>query len=260
MSYTYASFQQALALFMALPNASAWNGATPSPWPNFDAAVPSIVDYAEQRCYRELDLLNATSSQTITLVALQSTIDFSTLTPRLLILQEARLILPAGTTVPDLGERVPLTPVSTDYIRAVYGSAATADEPEFFALADDHTLVFGPFPDQAYTVELRGDFRPTPIYDALGPVSGVSDGTQITFLSAILPDLFLAAAMISGSGYQKNFGAQADNPQQSMSWETQFQLLLASAKTEETRKKFHGWFGFSSDSTPPSPQLPTPGG
>lgn len=255
MSYTYVSFQQALALFMALPNAAAWNGVTPSPWPNFDAAVPSIVDYAEQRCYRELDLLNATSSQTVTLVALQSTLDFSTLAPQLIILEEVRLIVPAGTTVPDLGERIPLTPVSTDYIRAVYGSAATADEPEFFALSDDHTLVFGPFPDQAYTAELRGKYRPTPLYDA-----APDDGTQTTFLANILPDLFLSAAMISASGYQKNFGSQADNPQQSMSWETQFNLLLASAKTEETRKKFHGWQAMTSDTNPPPTPQPIPGG
>ena len=60
MSYTYATYTAALAELMV----------TPSTDPNFVAIEPSIIDYAEQRIYRELDLLgtNITDS-TATLTA-----------------------------------------------------------------------------------------------------------------------------------------------------------------------------------------------
>ena len=58
MAYTYFSFQPALAVEMALPNAAtAAPGSLPTTFPNFGAILPTIIDYAEQRCYRELDLL-----------------------------------------------------------------------------------------------------------------------------------------------------------------------------------------------------------
>lgn len=53
-------------------------------------------------------------------------------------------------------------------------------------------------------------------------------------------DLFVAAAMVFMSGYQKNFGAQADDPKMAMSWETQYQALLRGAMDEEARKKGEG--------------------
>jgi hypothetical protein len=51
----------------------------------------------------------------------------------------------------------------------------------------------------------------------------------------------MAASMVFGSGYMRNFGAQADNPQMSQSWETQYQLLKQSANAEAARQKFAGW-------------------
>ena len=59
MSYTYTTYTAALAELMVTSDADA----------NFTGILPSIIDYAEQRIYRELDLpyTNTTdSSATVT--------------------------------------------------------------------------------------------------------------------------------------------------------------------------------------------------
>jgi hypothetical protein len=243
MSFTWTTFQQALAIEMAVPNGSPAD-------PQFAAIVNTLVDQGEQRCYRDLDLLNATIAQTIALTPRKSTLDFSSLTPQILILEDAWLIVPAGVTDPDKGERQPIHVVSKEWVRTIYGLSATVGPPQYCALRDDHTLVFGPFPDKAYTAELVGKFRPAPLYGA-----APGDGTQTTYLASVLPDLFLAATMIAATGYQHNFGAQSDSPQSAMSWEQQYGGLLQSAINEEQRKKFQGWMALSSVK-PPLPMVP----
>jgi hypothetical protein len=245
--YTYTSFQLALAIEMAVPNNNPAD-------PQFVAILPTLIDQAEQRCYRDLNLLYATSSQTIALTAGSSRLDFSTLMPKLLILEDINLVLPATQTNPEFGERVPLYPVTTEWIRMVFGLSSTQGPPQYYALHDDHTVVLGPFPDQGYTAELKGKFRPTPLY-----LAAPADGTQTTILTSILPDLFLAAAMCAASGYQHNWSSMADDPRQAQSWEGNYQTLLTSAREEETRKKIHGWMGLTAERAPPPTPPGTPG-
>jgi hypothetical protein len=418
MAYTYATFQSALALYMAIPQANVTT-------PNFVAALPSIIDYAEQRCYRELDLLSArqnfygtltpgeasfdittvghstlgppgppqfltatasftppstaiamppnpgtivagmsvvdstagvtlgtvltygplttsltsnapwspgdfditfsgtdfsiipgmtvsdqTSAQPIGVVGsfergnaltlaapalngsagltdvvtftsspnhvlvLTSTLaapsrgssdllqfpGFQTSTPGPLPLTIERCrILPAGATIPpppgSLTSAIPCSPVSPEWLDAVYGPGSDAGVPVWFARPSQNFLDFGPPPNQAYKVALFGMYRPVPLYSA-----SPADGTQTTFLTTFFPDLFLAAAMINAAGYQKNFGAMMDDPKMAQSWEAQFNLLLPSAKTEEMRKRFHGWQADTAESNPPPTPMPQPGG
>ena len=58
----------------------------------------------------------------------------------------------------------------------------------------------------------------------------------------------VAAMMIFMSGYMRDFGSQADNPQQANSWESQYNNLFKSANLLELRKKFAGpgWTSLSS--------------
>ncbi len=235
MGYTYSSFQTALASEMAIPNNNVLD-------PNFQIILPTIIDYAEQRCYRELDLLYATNAQTLLVTANSRTLDLSGLVSYVIIVQNINIITPYTQTNPDLGTRNQLTPVSQDWLDAVWNSVTGATVPRYFAMRDDVVALLGPFPDRAYTAEIIGNFRPVPLY-SLGP-------TGQTWLSTYLPDLFLAAAMVSASGYRHNFGSQADDPKMAQSWETQTQELMASAKSEENRKKFHGWQQMTSDQTP----------
>lgn len=92
----------------------------------------------------------------------------------------------------------------------------------------DQQIIVGPAPDQAYTVEVIGTIRPTPL----------SATNTTTYLTLYLPDLFVAASMIFMSGYMRDFGSQTDDGQQSVSWDTQYTKLFASANVEEMRKKY----------------------
>jgi hypothetical protein len=265
MSYTYKSFQTALALEMIVPNANVND-------PNFIAILPTIIDYAEQRCYRELDLLNAEARQWFVMTPYHRTQSFSVgaviySTPapaqQILIVDRVRIeptnsVVPPNPTAQPTTGGEPAIPATVDYIDAVYSglfpNPGPFGRPTVFAPLSDQALIFGPAPDQAYAFRIHGKCRPVPLYSA-----APADGTQTTFLTQVLPDLFLAAAMISASGYRHNFGAQADDPRMAISWESQFNELLGSAKTEENRKKFLGWGMMSSYNPPPLP-APAPAG
>jgi hypothetical protein len=258
MSYTYTSFQKALASEMVVPN----NNVNE---PNFVLILPTIIDYAEQRCYRELDLLHAETIQWFHMVAYQRAQSYvvsgavsampspaqQILIPERVIIQPANANPSPVSGVPPTTGGEPALAVTVDYLDAVYSglfpNPGPFGRPVNFAPVTDQILAFGPAPDQAYYFVIHGKCRPVPLYSA-----APADGTQTTFLTQVLPDLFLAAAMIAASGYRHNFGAQADDPKMAVSWEGQFNELLSSAKTEEIRKRFLGWGGIASYSQPPS--------
>ena len=136
---------------------------------------------------------------------------------------------------------ISVAPASQDFIRTVYAGAPNG-APQNFAVVGaaagaDWTpavqVLLGPAPDATYTLTGYGTQRETTL----------SATYPTTFISQNLPDLFWAASMIFWSGYTKNFGAMADNPQQSVSWEAEYQRLLKGGAVEEARKKFQaqGW-------------------
>ena len=154
------------------------------------------------------------------------------------------VITPVGQSNPEKGVRNQCTPVSKEWLDAVWGNQRNMAVPTNFAMLNDNTILFGPWPDQGYNVEIVGKYRPAPLYAGNVP-------TNTTYLSTQLPDLFLAAAMVSATGYQKNYGAQADNPRDANSWLAEANKLLATAKMEDQRRKFHGYQSVTS-----SAQLP----
>ena len=193
----------------------------------FPTIIPGMIAYAEQRIYRELDLLSTLRTDaTKAFTANIRTLTLPT-TDHWVTVQQVNAITPAGTAA-DAGTRNPLTPVSRQFLNAVHGSATGAALPRYFAMQDDQTIVVGPWPDAAYKVEFVGTIRPEPL----------SPTNTTTFLSLWLPDVFVAASMIFVAGYQKNFGQMADDPKMAQSWEMQYGNLLASANAEEMRKKF----------------------
>jgi hypothetical protein len=153
MSYTYDTFQTALAIEMAVPN----NDPTD---PQFIAILPTLIDQAEQRCYRDLDLLYLTTTHNITLVPNTNNVDISLYQPQVLILEDVWVILPAGVTNPDLAEIVPVYPASFEWVRMVYGNSAQKGPPNYYFMISDHLVGWGPFPDAAYTVIIKGKYRP----------------------------------------------------------------------------------------------------
>ena len=217
MSYNYTQFVASLANRMALQNVSSGP---------FQTELPNIIDAAEQRCYREVDLLDT-----------RITDSTGTLTPgsRNFTLPQSvgRFVVTEQVNILVSGSRQPLVNVSIDTLDVLWPSdtnLTTPSVPILFALFTSQIIRVGPSPDQGYPVEVVGTARPAPF----------SATNTTTLLSLYLPDLFFAAAMVIAAGYQKNFGAQADDPKMAMSWEQQYQIARTSAVTEEFRKKYAG--------------------
>lgn len=217
VGYTYSTYQNALITMLPVSTVSD---------PNFVAILPSCIDYAEQRCYRELNLLDtivrdasaslATGSRNFTL---------PTASGRFEVVQAVNLMLTGST-------RQQLVSTSRNFIDFLYPDEAVVaaqPTPLYYAMITDQTIIVGPAPSAIYALEIIGTIRPTPL--------SVSNATS--YLSQYLPDLFFAASMVFMSGYQKNFGSQSDDPAQAVSWETQYKSLFASANTEETRKRYN---------------------
>lgn len=209
---------------------------------NFESIIPRMIEYAELRIYRELDFLSTVTATTGLLTANSRNVTMPT---GIIVLNDVNIITPSSTTNPDLGTRKPLQRVSLEYINAVYPSVSGATVPAYYALLSDTAVRLAPWPDAAYTAEFIGTTRPDPL----------SPTNTTTFISENLPDLFVAASMVFGAGYQRDFGAQSDDPKMAQSWENQYQTLKAGCNAEELRKKAEapGWSPLT-----PSPAANTP--
>lgn len=232
---TYNSFVTSLANMLPVQTADT----------GYQTALPNIIDDAEQRLYRELDLLSTMVTATGALTAGSRKFTLPVTSGVFVVIEEMNAIDPPGTTNPELGTRHPLLPASKEFLDVVYPSSAGSTIPAYVAPISQQDWILGPWPDANYTVEVVGTIRPAPL----------SNTNQTTFLSQYLPDVFLAAAMVFASGYQKNFSSMGDNPQQAVTWESHVKPLIESARVEEIRKKFgsQGWSSKSPDpiATPP---------
>jgi hypothetical protein len=201
--------------------------------PNFIQIFPQAISYAEDRLYRELDLLSTVTRVTGTLTAGSRNFTLPQTSGYILVTNGFNVITPATQTNPEEGTRVPLTPTSRDYLDNVWPSSTGSTTPTEYAMITDQTIVLGPWPDANYTIEVIGVVQPAPL-SATNPT---------TFLSLYLPDLLTAAVMIFMVGYQRDWGAQTDDPTQAQSWEAQYGKLFASANVFEVRKKYEsgGW-------------------
>ena len=215
MSYNYSQYVTSLANTLVVPATDA----------NFLTELPNIIDDAEQRIYRELDLLDTiVRDSTGTLTANSRNFTF----PQHFVVSESmNVYTPSGTTT----NRNQLIPTTREFIDAVYGNEAsvtTPSVPRYYAMITDQTIIVGPPPDATYTMEVVGTIRPTPL----------SASNPTTYLTLYLPDLFFAASCVFGFGYLQNYGAMSDNPQSAVSWESHYQMLKSSADIEENRKKY----------------------
>ena len=221
MSLNYTQYVNSLANLLVVPSADT----------GFQAVLPNIIDDAEQRLYRELNLLNTSVRGTSTLTAGNRTFDVPTFADGVFqVTEEVNVITPAGTTNPESGTRNQLVPCSEFMLNNLWPSVTGSTVPQYFAMFDQHTIIVGPWPAASYTVEVVGTMRP----------NALSSSNVTTLLSVYFPDLFVAASMVFAAGYQKNYGAGVDDPKQAMTWEAHYQALLPSAKTEEARKVFTG--------------------
>lgn len=211
MSLTYITYVQRLANAIQKMQADV----------EFSIVIPGAIDYAEQRCYRDLDLLSTVTRDASAQTTLGSR-DFTlpSSVGRFVVTNGINIITPAATTPANSGTRNRLTPVSLDYLDFVWPSTTGTDVPVVYAMVTDQTVSFGPAPDAAYYVEVIGTIRPTPL----------SSANTTTYLTLYLPDLFLEASLI--------YVANELAPQIAQLHEAQYATLIGSANIEEQRKRY----------------------
>jgi len=195
--------------------------------PNFQIIIPSMIDYAELRMQRDLDFLNTSGTGTYTGTAGSYNLQLTQGYP-FVVMENIGVTDPATNYVSQL------TPVTKEWIYAVYPQGSTQGLPQYFAPFNDNLMLVAPIPDQAYTFTVVGTQRfPT-----------LSSTNTSTFISQYLPDVFIMASMVYISAYQRNFtSASSNDPQMAVTYESQYQTLLKGAMVEEARKKFEasGW-------------------
>jgi hypothetical protein len=217
--------------------------------PDFAALFPQATSYAEARIYRDIVLL-ATRTQDASLVtaAASRVLSLATMTTQVIVPEGMALITPAGQTNPALGTRVWYDLADLDVIdltwpqESVTVAPAINDwTPRYWALRDNQTMVFAPSVPGVYTVEITGLYQPAPI----------SAANPTTYLSTVYPELLEMACLVFLTGpLTHNWSAQADDPKQALSYEGQYQTLMASARHEEMRRR-----GLAPDTAAP-PQMP----
>ena len=195
--------------------------------PAFQAILPQMITYSENRMYRDLDFLFtsiATTAYGLTYGSRQIAVPSGTF----VVPEQINVITPNTATNPDNGVRNPLLPCTKEFLDQVYNNSQQVGLPKFFCPFDDYTFLVGPYPDSNYTCEIIGTYRP----------NSLSATNTTTFISLYLPDMMIMASMVYVSGYQRNFGRANDDPQMAVTYESQYQTLLRSATMEENRKKF----------------------
>jgi len=211
---------------------------------DFLAIIPQVIADAEGRIYNDIDMLATRASNATHLLAVGNR-NITLASGEFLTVDRINIVTPAGATSPDAAGRAPLTATSPEFLDAVYNSSTTSGQPAYWAIRSETSIIVGPWPNGNYVAEIFGTSRP----------AALSSGNQTTPITRDMPDLFLNAAMTFLSGWQRNFGAQADDPKMGLSWEAKYQSSLAGWRGQEARKKLEaaGW-----SSRPPAPAAGAP--
>lgn len=199
----------------------------------FQNLLPTIIDYAEQRIYRELNLLStrvANTSSSCTANSRSFTLPTPAAGPFITVVG-LNVVTPVGSTTSN-GTRnqvVSRSRMLVDYYANTETAASASSVPKMYYMRDQSTVIFGPAPGAAFNVEVIGTIRPNPL----------SATNTSTFLTQYLPDLFMAASMTFAGNYLRDFGVEGGNAGAGQMWEQQYKDLAMSANNEETRKRYN---------------------
>lgn len=228
----YNEFQNALTI-RAVQAASPFTSLPPA----FSDQIPRFIEYAENRIYRDFVFLaQRTQNATLAFTASSRSLNFSAITPILLVLEGVAMVTPVADQ-PSAGTRWQFEESSLDLIDSAWPQESLTLAPNladnngrYWAMKDDHTLVVAPTPDANYVAEITGIFRPL----------ALSEANTDTYLSDTYPDILLQAAMIDVCAYLEEFGMASSDPQQAMSYEAQYQALKPGVLAEEQRRRGSG--------------------
>lgn len=205
----------------------------------FNSILPQIIDDAEQRIYRELNFIAQRSQNTSV-----------TTTTGSRVLSLSATTLPCVTVEQVSVSGIPFEgPTSLDWVSVYWPNSASTSAPGttrgYWAMLDNQTVILAPTPDSSYPTVVTGIFRPSPM----------SASNTTTYLGTYYSDLFLAACMVFGCAYQRDFSAV--NPQDkemAVTWEAFYQARKQSAIDEEARRRGEsvGWTPMKQfEGTPP---------
>lgn len=230
MSLDYTSWVSTISTMTTIKSSNA----------DFQTVLPSCIDYADNRIYRELNpILEKISDTSSSTMANNRNFTVPTTLGNFQVIDAINVIVGAD---PNTGTRNPCVPVSRDVLDFLWPSSSSAGVPTQWAyfsqanqtgqsnFANQTNIIFGPWPDTSYIVEVVGRIIPQPL----------SASNPTTFLTVYYPDLYIAASMVWMSGYLKNFGASSDDPRSAVSWESIYQGLITSARDWESRKRLAG--------------------
>lgn len=200
--------------------------------PDFMAQLPIFIRSAELRILRDLELLTAKITDTT-----------ASLTPnnRLFTLPEAKGTYQVVDTVQikksynnditgTLFAAPPMLWVSKEWLDATYPSdyaVGAPSIPRYIAPYNDTQYAVGPAPGVAY---------PLIVYGSIWPET-LSATNNETWISQNLPDLMLAAEMLDVSMWLRQFGRSADEAQQSMDWNAEYERLKGQANVVNLRQQ-----------------------
>lgn len=233
----YSELVTALGALLVIPITDP-TSATPSSNTDFNNFLPVMLSGGEQRIYREIDFL-ATREEDVTTILTAGDRN-ATLPADIIVMQSAGYVTPAGADPDDaLAETHMLEIVSKDFIDHVWPiRATTTDEPQYIAQLNATDVIIGGTPDDDYKLVVTGIFRP----------AALSSTNTNTYITDIYPDLMLYSCMVIGAGYQRDYGAQSDDPKMATSWESMYQIAKKSTLEEDQRRKTQStnWSPFSS--------------
>jgi hypothetical protein len=227
---------------------------------NFQRIVPACFEYAEGRIQRELAFLQTDTVEVVALPALKAELELpdNVLTVRSIGLSVSSPSDPPG---PPSGNKRRIYPqrVSPEALDMFWpqpnfkpglpryytlrGFRYPRDEtpsplppgtqprqpvyiPERFVLV----VRFAPAPYRSYNAEVYGGIQ----------ALHLSESNFETFISRNYSELLIAACMVFITGYQRDYGAQSDDPTRAVSWENQYQALKASVAQETGRLRAEG--------------------
>ena len=231
---------------MAVVNTETVNGIVVGIDTAFNDIIPQMLNYAELRIQRDLDLLPLQTRNTYSLTVGQNLLQI----PVSDFVAIQTLGVNSGTAL------LPLLPATKEFLQNVYGNSASIGVPAYFAMIGGDALtsgntynnvLVGPYPDSNYPVTVFGTNRMASLYQS---ATTAAAATGTTFISTYLPDLLIMASLIYISAFQRNFGRMSDDPAMAQSYEGQYQVLVKGAVSEEYGKKFEASAWSSSSSSP----------
>lgn len=172
----------------------------------FVGSIDEVINLAEMRLWRDLDLSIFTAEDTVATAASTDTVTKPTTDPQLVTWQ--------SIYYDSAGERTFLELRSTDFVRDHQTIGATA-APRYYAETSETDWLLSPIPDAIYTLNARGVTRPTRL----------SATQTTTWLSTHQDDILFKACLAEAEGFLKS-------DDRVPVWEEQYVARLPLAKRE----------------------------